>query len=66
MCVFLCNKIVIRLHKEYLEKINQGKKKSIQWLLGEHNRHFADWFQQKVGLYPFPAVLLFCATHAFS
>ncbi|XP_074337021.1 uncharacterized protein LOC141674198 [Apium graveolens] len=37
-----------RLHKKYLEEIYRGKKKSVQWLLGEHNRQFADWFEQKV------------------
>ncbi|XP_074347090.1 uncharacterized protein LOC141685913 [Apium graveolens] len=36
------------LHKKYLEEIYRGKKKSVQWLLGEHNRQFADWFEQKV------------------
>ncbi|XP_074373925.1 uncharacterized protein LOC141714296 [Apium graveolens] len=40
----------VRLHKEHLERIYQGKKKSIQWLLGEHNRQFPDWFQQKVSI----------------
>ncbi|XP_074361841.1 uncharacterized protein LOC141702039 [Apium graveolens] len=40
----------IRLHKEHLKRIYQGKKKSVQWLLGEHNRQFPDWFQQKVSI----------------
>ncbi|XP_074359980.1 uncharacterized protein LOC141700105 [Apium graveolens] len=38
----------VMLHKKYLEEIYRGKKKSVQWLLGEHNRQFADWFEQKV------------------
>nr|XP_017228740.1 PREDICTED: uncharacterized protein LOC108204008 [Daucus carota subsp. sativus] len=38
----------IKLHKEYLERIYEGKKKGAQWLLGGHNRQFADWFQQTV------------------
>ena len=37
-----------RMHKELLEKLYEGKKKSIQWMIGEHNRLFADWFQNKV------------------
>ncbi|XP_074323679.1 uncharacterized protein LOC141660588 [Apium graveolens] len=37
-----------RMHKEYLEHIYGGRKKTIQWLIGEHTRLFADWFQQKV------------------
>ena len=36
------------MHKEYLDGIYGGKKKTIQWLIGEHNRLFADWFQEKV------------------
>lgn len=36
------------MHKEYIEHIYGGRNKSIQWLIGEHNRLFADWFQQKV------------------
>ena len=36
------------MHKKYLEGIHRGKKKSVQWLMGEHNRLFADWFQKKV------------------
>ncbi|XP_074328426.1 uncharacterized protein LOC141666335 [Apium graveolens] len=38
----------VMLHKKYLEEIYRGKKKSVQWLLGEHNRQFTDWFEQKV------------------
>nr|XP_017233077.1 PREDICTED: uncharacterized protein LOC108207129 [Daucus carota subsp. sativus] len=38
----------IMMHKEYIEHIYGGRNKSIQWLIGEHNRLFADWFQQKV------------------
>ncbi|XP_074327408.1 uncharacterized protein LOC141665326 [Apium graveolens] len=38
----------VMLHKKYLEEIYRGKKKSVQWLLGEDNRQFADWFEQKV------------------
>nr|XP_017233003.1 PREDICTED: uncharacterized protein LOC108207048 [Daucus carota subsp. sativus] len=38
----------IKMHKELLEKLYEGKKKSIQWMIGEHNRLFADWFQNKV------------------
>ncbi|XP_074327847.1 uncharacterized protein LOC141665766 [Apium graveolens] len=38
----------VMLHKKYLEEIYRGKKKSVQWLLGKHNRQFADWFEQKV------------------
>ncbi|XP_074336693.1 uncharacterized protein LOC141673863 [Apium graveolens] len=38
----------ILMHKEYLEGIHQGKKKSVHWLLREHNRLFADWFLEKV------------------
>ncbi|XP_074374393.1 uncharacterized protein LOC141714794 [Apium graveolens] len=34
--------------EEYLEGIHQGKKKSVHWLLREHNRLFADWFLEKV------------------
>ena len=26
----------------------RGKKKSIQWMIGEHNRLFANWFQNRV------------------
>lgn len=37
-----------RMHKNYLERIYQGKSKSVQWLMGEHNRLFADWFEKKV------------------
>lgn len=36
------------MHKEYLEGIYRGKRKSAQWLMGEHNRLFADWFEKKV------------------
>ena len=38
-----------RMHKEYLEELYRGKKKSVHWLMGEHNRLFADWFEKKVG-----------------
>ncbi|XP_063941318.1 uncharacterized protein LOC135149522 [Daucus carota subsp. sativus] len=38
----------IVMHKEHLEEIYRGKKKSVHWLLREHNRLFADWFEQKV------------------
>ena len=38
-----------RMHKEYLEELYRGKKKSVHWLVGEHNRLFADWFEKKVG-----------------
>ena len=38
-----------RMHKESLEELYRGKKKSVHWLMGEHNRLFADWFQKKVG-----------------
>ncbi|KAK1378183.1 hypothetical protein POM88_024927 [Heracleum sosnowskyi] len=37
----------IIMHKEYLEKNHQGKKKSVHWLMGEHNRLIADWFEKK-------------------
>ncbi|XP_074373627.1 uncharacterized protein LOC141713976 [Apium graveolens] len=30
------------MHKEYLDEIYRGKKKSVHWLMGEHNRLFAD------------------------
>ncbi|XP_074342093.1 uncharacterized protein LOC141679509 [Apium graveolens] len=43
-------RVTMKLHKEHLERIYQGKKKSVQWLLGEHNRQFPDWFQQKVSI----------------
>ncbi|KAK1401439.1 putative Ulp1 protease family catalytic domain-containing protein [Heracleum sosnowskyi] len=36
------------MHKEYLEEIHRGKQKSVHWLMGEHNRLFADWFEKKV------------------
>ena len=36
------------MHKEHLEQIYHGKKKSVHWLMGEHNRLFADWFEKKV------------------
>lgn len=39
---------IFRKHKEFLEEIYRGKKKSAQFLLGEHNRLFADWFEKKV------------------
>ncbi|XP_074343040.1 uncharacterized protein LOC141680825 [Apium graveolens] len=39
---------VDRMHKEYLDEIYRGKKKSVHWLMGEHNRLFADWFEKKV------------------
>ncbi|XP_074354117.1 uncharacterized protein LOC141693004 [Apium graveolens] len=29
-------------HKEYLEEIHRGKKKSVHWLMGEHNQLFND------------------------
>ena len=35
------------MHKEQLKKIYRNKK-SAQWLMGEHNRLFADWFEEKV------------------
>ncbi|XP_074374163.1 uncharacterized protein LOC141714548 [Apium graveolens] len=38
----------ILMYKEHLEGIHQGKKKSVHWLLREHNRLFADWFLEKV------------------
>ncbi|XP_074355988.1 uncharacterized protein LOC141695657 [Apium graveolens] len=38
----------IKMHKELLEKIYEGKKMTIQWMIGEHNRLFADWFENKV------------------
>ncbi|XP_074321972.1 uncharacterized protein LOC141659093 [Apium graveolens] len=38
----------IVMHKEYLDEIYRGKKKSVHWLMGEHNRLFADWFEKKV------------------
>ncbi|XP_074356030.1 uncharacterized protein LOC141695703 [Apium graveolens] len=38
----------IKMHKELLEKIYEEKKKTIQWMIGEHNRLFADWFENKV------------------
>ncbi|XP_074336630.1 uncharacterized protein LOC141673790 [Apium graveolens] len=38
----------ILMYKEYLEGIHQEKKKSVHWLLREHNRLFADWFLEKV------------------
>ncbi|XP_074326593.1 uncharacterized protein LOC141664535 [Apium graveolens] len=37
-----------KAYMEYLEEIHQGKKKSVHWLMGEHNRLFADWFERKV------------------
>ncbi|XP_063939799.1 uncharacterized protein LOC108198202 [Daucus carota subsp. sativus] len=37
----------IKMHKEQLKKM-YGNKKSAQWLMGEHNRLFADWFEKKV------------------
>ena len=40
---------ILRMHKEYLDEIYRGKKKSVHWLMGEHNRLFADWFEKKVG-----------------
>ena len=36
------------MHKEILEKSYLGKKKTMQWLMGEQNRLFADWFEKKV------------------
>lgn len=42
----------LRKHKELLEQQYQGKKKSVQWLIGEHNRLFANWFQKRVS-FPF-------------
>ncbi|XP_074365387.1 uncharacterized protein LOC141706541 [Apium graveolens] len=38
----------ILMHKEYLEEIHRGKRKSLHWLMREHNRLFPDWFQNKV------------------
>ncbi|KAK1372736.1 hypothetical protein POM88_028929 [Heracleum sosnowskyi] len=38
----------ILMHKKYLEEIHQGKKKSGHWILTEHNRLFADWFEKEV------------------
>ena len=38
------------MHKEYLERIYQGNRKSVQWLVGKHNQLFADWFERKVSL----------------
>ncbi|KAL6578540.1 hypothetical protein OROMI_008756 [Orobanche minor] len=38
----------ILMHKEYLERIHKGKKITAHWLLREHNRLFADWFERKV------------------
>ncbi|XP_024200497.1 uncharacterized protein LOC112203814 [Rosa chinensis] len=35
-------------HKEIVEQLWGGKKKSKKWLQSEHNRTFADWFQSKV------------------
>jgi len=35
------------MHKEQLKKM-YGNKKSAQWLMGENNRRFADWFEKKV------------------
>lgn len=46
------------MHKEHLEQIYRGKRKSVQWLIGEHNRLFADWFQKKVSL-PIGSLLIF-------
>ena len=43
--------IFVRMHREYLEGIHQGKKKSVHWLLREHNRLFADWFLEKVSIF---------------
>ncbi|KAK1370761.1 hypothetical protein POM88_036853 [Heracleum sosnowskyi] len=40
----------IMMHKELLEKQYQGKKKSAHWLIGEHNRLFANWFQKTVSV----------------
>ena len=45
------------MHKEHLEEIYRGKKKSVHWLLREHNRLFADWFEQKVSFFS----VSFCA-----
>ncbi|XP_040362226.1 uncharacterized protein LOC121049375 [Rosa chinensis] len=35
-------------HRKIVEQLYGGKNKSKQWLLSEHNRTFADWFQSKV------------------
>ncbi|XP_024178737.1 uncharacterized protein LOC112184731 [Rosa chinensis] len=35
-------------HKNIVEQLYAGKKKSKQWILSEHNRTFADWFEAKV------------------
>ncbi|KAK1383987.1 hypothetical protein POM88_021722 [Heracleum sosnowskyi] len=40
----------IMMHKELLERQYQGKKKSAQWLIGEHNRLFANWFEKMVSV----------------
>ncbi|XP_074377706.1 uncharacterized protein LOC141719227 [Apium graveolens] len=34
-------------HKEYLEEIHRGKKMSVHWLMGEHNRLFTEWSELK-------------------
>ncbi|KAL8135328.1 hypothetical protein AgCh_010117 [Apium graveolens] len=37
-----------KMHKEHLERLYRGKRKSVQWMMAEHNRLFADWFEKKV------------------
>ena len=38
----------LRMHNECFNEIYRGKRKSAQWMMGEHNRLFSDWFQKKV------------------
>lgn len=52
-----------RMHKEFVEEIYKGKRKSAQFLMGEHNRLFADWFEKKVSLRFFTYFLRFHRCH---
>ena len=36
------------MHKEFLEGTYRGKKKTMQWLISEHNRLFGNWFEKKI------------------
>lgn len=35
-------------HMKLMEQLHIGKKKSKKWLMSEHNRTFANWFESKV------------------
>ena len=35
-------------HMKLMEQLYAGKKKSKEWLMSEHNRTFANWFESKV------------------